>query len=110
VKRLNLHHKRAAVLLALVTVADIVSGVLLAAAEHVPVWHGVYCTVGLTTTDGCDLAFHTWPSYSLALIAMVLFVPLWGTVFSFFTTGLMADHVDVKTDKQTQDLKEHLSP
>ena len=102
--RLNIHHKRAAVLLALVTVADIVSGLLLAAVEHVPGWHGVYCAVGLTTTDGCDLTFHTGQAYGLAAVDMILFVPLWGTVFSFFTTGLMADHVD----KRHNEIKDKL--
>lgn len=106
---MNLHHKRATGLLVAVISADIVAGILVAAAEHVPTWHGVYCTVGLTTTDGCDLAFHSTATYAIATVAMILFVPLWGAVFSFFTSGLTADHLDAKTDKQTKELKEHIA-
>lgn len=90
---MNRHHHRAGWLLGAVVFADVVTGYLMAAAEHVPAWHGVYCTVGLTTTDGCDLALHGW-AYVVAAIAMILFVPLWTGVFSLVTTGLLADHID----------------
>lgn len=106
---MNKHLRRAALLLASVVTADVIAGFIVAVAEHVPAWHGIYCTVGLTTTDGCDIPFHSGATYAVATIAMILFVPLWGAVFSFFTSGLTASHVDAKTDRQTQDLKEHVS-
>lgn len=105
----NLHHKRALIVLGAVTLLDVVTGVILASIDHVPAWHGVYCTVGTTTTVGCDLPLHGGLAYGISAIAMVLFVPLWGTAFSFFTTGLTADHVDAKTQAQTDELKDHMS-
>lgn len=105
----NRHHKRALFLLIGVIVADVISGLVIAWTEGVPAWHGVYCTVALTTTDGCDIAFSSGLTYAVATVAMVLFVPLWASVFSLFTAGLTADHVDDKTDKQTQEIKDHLS-
>lgn len=107
--RFNSHHRRALGLLSGVVIADTISGLVIAWAEGVPAWHGVYCTVALTTTDGCDLTFHTGTTYAVATVAMILFVPLWAAVFSLFTAGLTADHVDHKTDKQTDELKEHVS-
>lgn len=117
---LNVHHKRALAVLAAVTLLDVVSGVILAVIDHVPAWHGVYCTIGTTTTVGCDLPLHGGAAYAMSTVAMVLFVPLWATAFSFFTTGLTADHVEVITvkqtdtvaritEKQTAELKEHVS-
>lgn len=110
---MNRQHKRAAALLLAVITADVIAGVIVAAAEHVPVWHGIYCTVGLTTTDGCDIAFHSAATYGVAVIAMVLFVPLWASIFAFFTSGLttahMETHLDKVTSEQTRDLKEHVN-
>lgn len=117
----NLHHKRAVIVLVAVTLLDVVAGLALAAIDHVPAWHGVYCTVGTTTTVGCDLPLHGGLAYGISSVAMVLFVPLWATAFSFFTTGLTADHVNSLTDRQTEtvakltedqtrEIKEHLGP
>jgi isocitrate dehydrogenase kinase/phosphatase len=89
-----MHHQRAAWVVGAVLVLDAVFGLLMAAAAHVPAWHGIYCTTGLTTTDGCDIAFSNGREYVIATLAMVLFVPLWTGAFSLFTTGLLADHVD----------------
>jgi hypothetical protein len=91
---LNLHHKRAVFLLAGVAAADIIAGLLMAAVQHVPAWHGIYCTFGITTTNGCDLAYGSGKAYVIASVAMILFVPLWAGVFSLLTAGLTADHVD----------------
>ena len=92
--KLNVHHRRAVMVFAGTLAADVALGYLLAGAQHVPAWHGVYCTLGLTTTDGCDLAFSSWQAYAVATAAMVLLAPFWAAVFSLFTTGLLADHVD----------------
>ncbi len=118
---MNIHHKRAAAVLLVVTVLDVIDGLVMAATEHVPAWHGVYCTIGTTTTVGCDLPLHGGMAYAVSAVAMILFVPLWATAFSFFTTGLTTDHVDTLTVKQTEtvaklteaqtrEIKEHLGP
>lgn len=123
---MNRSHKRAVWLLISVVIADVISGLIVSAVEHVPAWHGIYCTMGITTTVGCDIPFTTWPSYALAWLAMVMLVPLWAAIFSFFTSGLTASHLDkqtaefhaktdaqtaefhAKTDAQTQQLKDHV--
>jgi hypothetical protein len=107
--RFNRHHKRALLLLLGVILADVAAGLVIAWAESVPAWHGVYCTVALTTTDGCDLTFHSGATYAVATVAMILFVPLWASVFSLFTAGLTADHVNDATERQTKEIKDHLS-
>jgi hypothetical protein len=101
----NVHHKRALAILTVVVVLDVISGLLMAAAERVPAWHGIYCTFGITTTNGCDLVYTSSRAYAIASFAMILFVPLWAGVFSFFTTGLTADHVDARAG----DIKHHVT-
>ena len=91
---MNVHHKRAAFVFPAVLAADALLGLAMAAAEHVSAWHGVYCTTGLTTTDGCDLAFHGWVPYAIAWFTMVMMVPFWTAIFSLVTTGFIADHTD----------------
>jgi hypothetical protein len=96
----NVHHRRAVTVFGLVLGLDVALGIAMAVTERVPAWHGVYCTVGLTTTDGCDLAFHGWQAYVIAAAAMVLLVPLWAGVFSLFAAGFVADHVDRRHHEQ----------
>jgi hypothetical protein len=93
-RRVNVHHKRAVALLLAVAIGDVCIGLLLGRAEHTGAWHGLYCSVGLTTTEGCDLPFHGWPTYTLATLAIIFMVPLWSAIFSLFATGLVADHID----------------
>lgn len=105
----NWHHKRAIQVGAATIVLDAVLGVLVAVADHIPVWHGVYCALGTATTVGCDIAPRTGYTYAIFAVMMLTIVPLFTAIFSFFTSGLTADHVDAKTQQQTDELKDHMS-
>lgn len=105
----NVHHKRAFRVLVITVILDVFLGALVAVADHVPVWHGVYCAVGTATTVGCDLSPKSGWSYALFTVMMLTIVPLFTAIFSFFTTGLTSDHVENVTQRQTAELKEHLS-
>lgn len=100
--RINWHQRWAAGMLAGALAMDAVIGLCLAATEHVPAWHGVYCSTGLTTTDGCDVPFTHAASYILGTFAEVLMVPWWSGVFSFFAAGLIASHTDRRHDEMKQ--------
>jgi hypothetical protein len=91
---LNKHHHRALYLLGVTVVLVVVLGWLMGTVTRTGPIHGVYCTAGLATTDGCDIALHGRLQYGLALAAMVLMIPLWSAVFSFFTTALLVSHHD----------------
>lgn len=107
---MNLHHKRALTVLALTVVLDVVLGILYSTANHIPALHGLYCALGTATTVGCDITPVTGFAYVLSAVMMVTVVPLFASVFAFFTSGLTADHVDKVTEVQTSQIKEHLSP
>jgi hypothetical protein len=91
---LNRHHHRALILLGVTVVLVILMGYLIGTATHAGPLHGVYCTAGLATTDGCDLALHGRLQYLLALASMILMIPLWSAVFSFLTVALTASHLE----------------
>lgn len=96
---MNGHHVRALQLLGLTGALVLVFGALMGLAEHVSTWHGIYCTTGFATTAGCDLPMRTWQDYLLGEASMLLMVPLLTAVFSFFTTGLTASHVDKRHEE-----------
>ena len=89
-----MHHHRAAWLFGITVALVVFLGVLMGLATHTSPALGMYCTTGLATTDGCPLALHGWQEYTIGELSMVTTIPLWTAVFSFFTAGLTADHVD----------------
>lgn len=106
---MNTQHKRALRLLGVTVLLDSVFGILYGMADHIGVLHGLYCSTGTATSVGCDVLPANGPAYVLSFLMMLSILPLFAAVFSFFTTGLTVAHIDVKTDKQTAEIKEHLS-
>jgi Ion channel len=105
---LNAHHKRAVRVFGVVLALDILAGVLFGATDRCGLWNGLYFAIVTVTTVGYgDVSPHGWAAHAVAVAVMLLIIPTWTAVFSFFTTGLLATHVDEKTDKQTEELKEH---
>ncbi|HVT98448.1 MAG TPA: hypothetical protein VHE33_13175 [Acidobacteriaceae bacterium] len=102
---MNLHHRRAAAVLVVTAVLDVALGVLYGLAERIHILHGMYCAVATATTVGCDIPPDNGFSYVLSAVMMLTVVPLFAAVFSFFTSGLTADHVDTRHEQ----IKEHLS-
>jgi hypothetical protein len=100
----NSHHRKAAWVLAAGSALDACLGVGYGFADHIGSWHGAYCATATATTVGCDIAPRGWLAYLLAFAMLVTIVPLFGASLAFFTTGLMADHVD----KRHEELKGHL--
>lgn len=107
--KINSHHKRALQVLGATVTLDVILGVLYGLADHVHVLHGMYCAIGTATTVGCDIPPVNGYAYVLSVVMMLTVVPLFASCFSFFTSGLTADHVDAKTENQTTELKQHLT-
>lgn len=82
------HHKNALRVIAATGVLVVVLGTLMGLAEHCGPLHGIYCTTGFATTAGCDLQLHGWRAYTLGELSMILMIPLWTGMFSYFTAGL----------------------
>ena len=80
---MNGHHKKAVAILGVTAVTDVALGLAFGAADHVGFWHGLYCATGTATTV----------------------VPLFSSVFAFFTAGMTADHIDTRH----KELKEHVT-
>lgn len=100
-----MHHKRALRVLLATAALDVALGAAFGYVTHVGFWHGLYCATGTATTVGCDVAPQGWLPHLLSAVMMLTVAPLLASVFSFFTTGLTADHIDVRHEE----LKDHVS-
>jgi hypothetical protein len=90
----NGHHRIAVRVLSCAIALDIVTGVCFSFAQHVGVPEGLYYATGVATTIGADISPHGWLPHVLTVVMMTTIIPLFAAVFSLFTTGLTADHVD----------------
>ncbi len=106
--KLNPHHKRAIGVLAVTAMLDVILGVWYGIDDHIGVWHGLYCATGTATSLGCDVLPVDGTGYVLSFLMMMTILPLFSAIFSLFTTGLMASHVDAKTEQQTSAIKGHV--
>lgn len=100
-----MHHKRALLALAATVALDVALGVGFGISDRIGVWHGLYCATGTGTTVGCDVDPAGWLPHVLSAAMMLTVVPLFSSVFAFFTTGLTADHIDDRHDKQLEGKK-----
>jgi len=92
----NIHHKRALQVLGATAALDAALGVGYGLADRIGIAHGLYCATGTATTVGCDVAPRGWLAYAISAAMMLTIVPLLTGSFSFFTTGLTADHIDAR--------------
>jgi hypothetical protein len=95
----NVHHRRALWVLGATVALDLALGVGFGLSDHIGVWHGLYCATGTGTTVGCDVDPSGWLPHVLSTLMMLTVVPLFTSVFAFFTTGLTADHIDVRHEE-----------
>lgn len=100
-----MHHKRALWVLGATTVLDVLLGLAYGSSDHIGAWHGLFCSTGYATTDGCDSVPHGWLSYVLAAIMMLTLIPLVGATWALVTTGLTADHIDARHEE----MREHVT-
>lgn len=89
-----MHHRRGVAVLTVTLAVDAALGIAYSRVDGTPLAHGLYCALGTATTVGCDIAPRTPAAYAFSAVMMMTVVPLFAAVFSFFTTGLTADHVD----------------
>lgn len=99
---MNVHHRRALAVIGVVCLIDLASGVAYGLLERVGELHGIYCATGMADTEGCDVAPSGAAGYWLALGMQLSMIPLCAAVISLVTTGLTADHIDDRHDKQLE--------
>jgi hypothetical protein len=95
--------------LGVTAVLDVIFGILYGLDDHIGIWHGLYCATGTATSLGCDVLPADGAGYVLSFLMMLTILPLFGAMFSLFTTGLTVSHVDVKTAQQTADIAHHVN-
>lgn len=103
---MNVHHRRAARVLALAAGLDVAAGLAFGAAQGCGPWTGLYWATTTATTVGYgDVTPHGWLPHVIAVVVYLTVIPLFASVFALVTTGLTADHVDTRH----QELCDHVS-
>jgi hypothetical protein len=89
-------------------VIDAALGLAFAAAEQLPLPHGLFCGLANAVTDGCDVAPRTVPGYVITAAEYILVVPLFAATFSLFTSGLTAVHIKDSEARVKQHIENRL--
>jgi NhaP-type Na+/H+ or K+/H+ antiporter len=86
-------HRTALIVITAALALDALLGLAYSAAQHIPVWHGLYCALANAVTLGGDVSPTTPAGYWVNAAECVLVVPLFAATFSLFTSGLTATHI-----------------
>jgi len=70
-----------------------------AVAERIPFWHGLYVILANAETFGGDVPPTNTAGYVCNTVVLLVLIPLFGAVISFFTSGLTEAHVKNETAK-----------
>jgi len=68
-------------------------------AERIPFWHGLYVILANAETFGGDVGPSNAAGYACNAVVLLVLIPLFGAVISFFTSGLTETHVKAETAK-----------
>lgn len=77
------------------------------AAEHIPFWHGLYVILANAETFGGDVPPTDAAGYVCNTVVLLVLIPLFGAVISFFTSGLTETHVKAESAKLHDKLDTH---
>lgn len=101
-----MHHRRAARVLATAAGLDVIAGLAFGWAQGTGPWTGLYWATTTATTVGYgDVTPHGWLPHVIAMIVYLTVIPLFASAFALVTTGLTADHIDVRHEQ----IKEHIN-
>lgn len=100
------HHRLALLTILAAAVLDTICGLVFAAVEHLSAGLGLFWAVTTATTVGYgDVTPKTAAGHVVAVVCMLTVIPLFGAVFSLFTSGLSATHIR----KAEHRIHEHLA-
>jgi hypothetical protein len=108
---------RAAVVLALSVVIDVISGIAFGLVNGIGIWNGLYFATTTGTTVGYgDITPRGWAAHLLAVVIMITVIPLFTAFFALLATYLTTKHTDEKhnlvlrhIDCRHNELKAHVS-
>jgi hypothetical protein len=83
------HHKIAWWIVAAAAIMILIDGWLFSLAEHIPLWHGIYCIWMTSITVGGDVNPVGWGHACLAFAPF----PFLAAAFSLFTSALANIHI-----------------
>jgi hypothetical protein len=103
------HRTLSLIVIAVTLALDVTCGVVFAAAEHIAVWHGIYCALANAETFGGDVSPTTPLGYAVNFTECLLLIPLSGAVLSLATSGLTERHVRRHVQAAVRDIQGHVT-
>jgi hypothetical protein len=88
---------------------DLILGSLYSVAEHIPLWHGIFCGLANAVTDGGDVSPTNGFGYAITALEYVLVVPLFAAALSLFSSIVTTKDVKAHVDKRHRELKTHVT-
>jgi hypothetical protein len=74
-------------------------GVAIALTWHLPLGHGLYCSVGTAATVGCDVTPHSGAGQVIAVAVMLTAIPLLAAAFGQLHLDKVREHVDKRLNE-----------
>jgi hypothetical protein len=100
---MNTGHRRAVTVLTVSLVLLAADSAAFSAAEHIPLWHGLYVIMANAETFGGDVGPSNTAGYICNTIVLLLLIPLLGAAISLITSGL----TETQVKKSAADMKDH---
>lgn len=97
--------RRALVLLAAALAGVTLGGWWLSATWHLSFAHGMYCAVGLASTEGCDAVPQSGSGRLAAVVLIVILIPILAAVYALVTSA----HIGGKVRDSEERIKKHFA-
>jgi hypothetical protein len=87
--------RRALVLLAAAVAAISAGGYVIGRIMHLPYGHGLYCAIGVASTEGCDVAPRNQAARLVLAGVIVVCIPLFTAAYSSIMSAHLRKHMDL---------------
>jgi hypothetical protein len=87
--------RRALVLLAAAVAAIAAGGYVIGRIMHLPYGHGLYCAIGVASTEGCDVAPRNQAARLVLAGVIVVCIPLFTAAYSSIMSAHLRKHMDL---------------
>lgn len=91
--------RRALALLATALIGVVLGGWWLSATWHISLGYGIYCAIGVASTEGCSAAPTTGAGRTAAVVLILVLIPVLAAVFALLNGMHVAKHVRASEER-----------
>jgi hypothetical protein len=90
-------------------VLDALLGWLYSVAEHLVLWHSLYCALANAITLGGDVSPVNGYGYAINTAECILVVPLFAAAISLFSSLITTKDLKIHINKKHDEMREHVT-